>query len=118
MRAATILIVDDEESVLRLLERVLVIEGYDVLTAIKPNDALDICRQTRKVDLLITDVTMPEMSGYDLVQAIFELQPSAKALFVSGYPQNIADDEARISFLAKPFLPQQLVATVQRLLAG
>ena len=118
MSVATILIVDDEEDVVTLLKTVLAAEGYAVLTATKPSDAVDICRQTRKVDLLITDVTMPGMSGYDLAQAIFELQPSAKALFVSGYPQNIAEDAPRISFLAKPFLPRQLVATVQSLLAG
>ena len=117
MNAATILIVDDEESVVQLLQRVLVTEGYTVLAATTPNAAVDICRQTRRVDLLITDVTMPGMSGYDLAQAIFKLQPSTKVLFVSGYPQTIAGDEPRMSFLAKPFLPRQLVATVQILLA-
>ena len=116
MQAGTILIVDDEEDVVKLLETVLATEGYAVLITTKPSDAVAICTQTRRVDLLITDVTMPRISGYDLAQTIFKLQPSAKALFVSGYPQNIAGDEPRMSFLAKPFLPRQLVTTVRTLL--
>ena len=115
MSVATILIVDDEESVRQLIERVLAIEGYAVLTARTPNEAIDICRQTRKLDLLVTDITMPGMSGYELAEAIFELQPSAKALLISGYPQTIGDEQPRMSFLAKPFLPRQLVAVVRSL---
>jgi len=116
----TVLLVDDDTSILTSLYRVLEEEGYSVLAAGNGVDALDICRQSRHpIDLLLTDVAMPEMSGFELAERALLLHPLMKILFMSGDTGEETRhwDEApgvRL-FLAKPF---NWIALVHKLRAA
>jgi DNA-binding NtrC family response regulator len=113
----TVLIVDDDPNILRLVEKMLKPRRVNVLVAPRPSEAIHICeRQT--VDLLISDVAMPEMDGTKLAHRVLELQPRASVLLISGHYR---DDEgpnrhARMRFLPKPFFPSQLLAHLNELL--
>jgi two-component system, cell cycle sensor histidine kinase and response regulator CckA len=82
----TILVVDDEPDVLRLLQSILTEEGYEVITAKSADLAIKAFeRLTRRPDLVLTDVVMPGMSGPMLVDHLRRLAPDLKVLFMSGY---------------------------------
>ena len=95
--------------------------GYTVLTAATPGDAIDAARkQIEKIDLLMTDVVMPEMNGRDLAGKLLSLYPDLKWLFMSGYTENaIAHhgvlDEG-VNFIQKPFSKQDLAVKVRKVL--
>jgi DNA-binding NtrC family response regulator len=113
----TVLIVDDDPNILRLVEKMLKPRQVKVLLAPRPSDALLIVERER-VDLLISDVAMPEMDGTKLADRVLKLQPSASVLLISGHYK---DDEgpnrnARMRFLSKPFFPSQLLAHLRELL--
>lgn len=81
-----VLVVDDEQDVLRLLQRILSEEGYEVITAKSGEDAIKAFEKIeRHPDLLLTDVVMPGMSGPMLVDRLRGLDPNLKVLFMSGY---------------------------------
>ncbi len=113
----SILIVEDEPSVLALARRVLQQQGYDVRCAQGPQEALEMTESdTSPIDLLLTDVIMPEMSGKELARRLQERFPHMRCLFMSGYAEEVLHrdglvDEG-IEFLAKPFEPDQLKAAV------
>jgi DNA-binding NtrC family response regulator len=113
----TILIVDDDPNILRLVEKMLKPRHVKVLLAPRPSDALAIVER-ETVDLLISDVAMPEMDGTKLADRVLKIQPSASILLISGHYK---DDEgpnrhARMRFLPKPFFPSQLLAHLRELL--
>jgi CheY-like chemotaxis protein len=113
----TILIVDDDPNILRLVEKMLKPRQVKVLLAPRPSEALLICEQ-QTVDLLISDVAMPEMDGIKLADRVLKLQPTASVLLISGHYK---DDEGpsrnpRMRFLPKPFFPSQLLAHLRELL--
>ncbi|HEU4673257.1 MAG TPA: PAS domain S-box protein [Candidatus Limnocylindrales bacterium] len=119
-RRATILVVDDEPSVLQLVSSVLSARGHVVIEA--PNAAaglLAVDRHEGDVDLLVTDVVMPGMTGPDLAAEVRARRPSIRVLLVSGYSEAAIalDDPARDDFLDKPFTPDELIARVEALLA-
>jgi two-component system, cell cycle sensor histidine kinase and response regulator CckA len=111
-----ILLVEDEPGVRTLAERVLVRQGYHVVTAANGVEALaEVGRQSDRLDLLLTDVVMPEMGGVQLAARLAERQPGLKVLFMSGY----TGDELSLQeqhFLEKPFTPAGLVSAVRRTL--
>ena len=114
----TLLVVEDEPLVLRLAERILKSLGYKVLTAATPADALRVaeaCEGT--IDLLVTDVVMPEMNGWSLAERLLAARPDLKTLYVSGYPAEIISGqgllEKGVRFLQKPFAPQDLAGAVR-----
>lgn len=119
----TILVVDDEISVLTVIKCMLESGDYNVLFANSADAALRIAsNQDVAIDLLITDVIMPDMQGPDLAKAILALRPELQVLFVSGYSDS---DVVRIkvlnhslSFLPKPFTPDGLLETVERIVNG
>lgn len=85
----TVLLVDDDSSIQTILYQLLEEGGYNVLAAGNGMDALDICRQCKHpIDLLLTDVEMPGMSGFDLAEHALQLQPLMKVLFMSGDADN------------------------------
>jgi len=108
MRALTILLVEDDELVRQLTENMLGTLGHRVLVATTPNEALDICHALgEEIDLLLTDVIMPGMTGKQLFARIRELVPDIRVLYMSGYTANVVAHqgilEKKIVFLQKPF---------------
>ena len=114
----TILVVDDEPPVLRVMSRVLERVGYNVLQASDAFQAQDIIRGlSQPIDLLLTDVMMPRMKGTELAQWLKDQIPDIPVLLVSGYTdssvvQDWVDDDPNV-FLAKPFEPEELIASVR-----
>jgi two-component system, cell cycle sensor histidine kinase and response regulator CckA len=111
----TILLVEDEDPVRELVCRVLEDAGYDVLAAARPSDAQQIVAET-SIDLLLTDVVMPEMSGYDLALRVRLSQPGARTLFMSGYAHKALAEAEQIpggDLLRKPFSPEDLKCAVR-----
>lgn len=113
----TVLIVDDDPHILRLVEKMLKPSQVNVLVAPRPSEALLICER-QIIDLLISDVAMPEMDGTKLADRVLKLQPTASVLLISGHYK---DDDGpplhpRMRFLPKPFFPSQLLAHLRELL--
>jgi DNA-binding NtrC family response regulator len=111
----TVLIVDDEPQILRLLEKMLRPHGVDVVIAPRPSEALRIC-ESRPVHLLISDVVMPEMDGHKLADRILKLHPEAQVLLISGQVKSSGPKSPRMRFLKKPFFPSVLLATLREML--
>lgn len=117
----TILLVEDEEAVRKLTRMALERSGYSVLTAANGRAAVEVAeRHGGSIDLLVTDVVMPEMRGPDLADVLRERRPDIKVLFMSGYIQDAGDrtDVSEQSFLHKPFSLRQLTDRVRGLLDG
>jgi signal transduction histidine kinase/CheY-like chemotaxis protein len=117
----TILLVEDEESVRRLARRVLESTGYRVLEATQGHEALAIAEQSLgAVDLVITDIVMPGMSGQELSLRLRERQPTLRILYVSGYTDDAILQHGTLlpdtAFLHKPFSPGLLTAKVREML--
>jgi PAS domain S-box-containing protein len=117
----TILLVEDEDQVRAVARAVLERYGYVVLDARNGNDALAVCaRCEEKIDLVVTDVVMPSLTGPQLTQRLAGLRPTTRVLFMSGYPdKSIVHHgvlEEGIAFLAKPLTPDALLRKVRELL--
>jgi CheY-like chemotaxis protein len=112
----TVLIVDDEDLLLTMGKTILSTYGYRVLTANGGQKALDILSQnSSSVDLVITDLVMPAMSGRELVEHIRKLSPAMRIICTSGYvwPAGQENDGA---YLQKPFTSQELLLKVKQAL--
>lgn len=117
----TILVVDDEESILQLIYDTLEPMGYKVLRASSGEDAIAIGENGGiKIDLLLTDVIMQKMNGKELANAMESLQPDMKVLFMSGYTDNIIVQKGilkqGVNFIAKPLVPTILMNKVRSIL--
>jgi DNA-binding NtrC family response regulator len=117
----TIALVEDEKTVLDLASRILRRKGYHVLPAENGRHAIDvIARYPHRIDMLVTDVVMPEMNGRDLADRINVMRPGVKILFMSGYsPEAVAQHGVLAqgaAFLEKPFSPDGLLRKVRDLL--
>lgn len=118
---ATVLLVDDEDAILRLTHRVLEHEGYQLLEAGNAQEAELIAeRYEGPIHLLITDVMMPGLTGPELSARLTKSRPGIKTLFLSGYPHDSFDQHASfrddLNFLAKPFATADLLQRLQMLL--
>ena len=113
----TILLVEDEETVRDLTRQALELNGYQVIAAAAPAEALELGDDVH-YDLLLTDVVMPQMRGGELARRLAEDRPGLKTLFMSGYPDGEAllGAEGPAAFLQKPFSLGQLARTVRELL--
>lgn len=116
-----VLLAEDEPLVRGLVLRVLRRYGYTVLEAHDGQQALELCQMhPGRIDLLLTDVVMPRMSGPDLARQAVAQRPDLKVLFMSGYVDRALDSkavvEANNAFLAKPFTPAQLALKVREVL--
>ena len=115
--AAVILVVDDEDIVRTMTRQTLEECGYQVFEADSGKAALTICRQMNyQIDLVITDVMMPEMNGRELVEKLAELCPKLRVLFTSGYTNNaelLPDSIGKNNFIQKPFTFDALARQVR-----
>ncbi len=117
-----ILLVEDEEGLRALNARGLTSRGYTVLEAGNGVEAIEVLEANGHVDLVVSDVVMPEMDGPSLLRELRGRDPNVKFIFVSGYAEeafakNLPSDQ-QYNFLAKPFTLKQLVAEVKKTLAG
>ncbi len=118
----TILIVEDEEGLRTLNARGLASRGYTVLEAGNGVEALEVLEAHGSgVDLVVSDVVMPEMDGPTLLKELRQRNPEMKVIFVSGYAEDAfgrSQPEGQFAFLPKPFTLKQLVSAVKETLAG
>ena len=112
----TVLVVDDEEMLLKMGRRILSAYGYRVLTADSGQKALDLLASDEDVQLVITDLVMPAMSGRELVEHIRLVRPGTRILCTSGYvwPSGQVND---VPYLQKPYTTQDLLLKVKQVLA-
>ncbi len=116
-----VLVVEDDESVRKLVCRILLANGYEVLSAQNSNEALAMCQRTDKpINLLLTDVIMPGLSGKVLADQLMQNYPGIKVLFMSGYTDEATSWQNNMapntSFLKKPFGNFELLNCVREIL--
>ena len=119
----TILLVDDEDELRSVAAEVLTAAGYSVLEARDGPAALQIARQTDgAIDLLVTDVVMPRLSGRELAETLAQAHPETKVLYMSGYTDDAllrhGVSESTMAFLPKPFRPEDLLRAVRAVIEG
>ena len=119
----TILLVEDEKEILKVTATILEHLGYSVLAASGPVEAVGVCEAyPETIDMLMTDVIMPEMSGRDLARELSRLKPKLKCLFMSGYTDNVIAEHGvlddGIAFIHKPFFKRQLAAKIREIFDG
>jgi len=120
-RGETIMLVEDDGALLRLGKSLLERLGYQVIACSSPSEALDFAVTSGDVvDLLLTDVIMPEMNGHALVAEIKSIVPRMKVLYTSGYTANVIEEYGNFggeeAFLQKPFTKKSLAEKVRKLL--
>ena len=114
-----ILVVDDESAVLNLLTALLKTRGYKTLAATNGREALALFKEHEDdVNLLITDVVMPEMNGIELAVQVRSLRPNLPVLFVSGFCENIPGSLQEWEAVDKPFKPQELLKKIVDILTS
>ncbi len=115
--AETILVAEDEEQLRNVVRRALEQQGFTVLVAGSGHEAVELCgRHAGEIDLLLTDVVMPGLSGRELADRLASLRPSMKVLYMSGYTADHDVSDAGPAFLPKPFTPEALVRKVRETL--
>jgi len=119
----TILLVEDEMLLRKIVEETLLEHGYHVLTADGPQEALTVSRNCEgTIDLLLTDVVMPKMNGRQLAEVLIQERPALKVVFMSGYTDNAIVHHGTLDpgvlFLEKPAPPQALLQIVRTALSG
>ncbi len=117
----TILLVEDEDVVRSLAQEVLEQAGYRVFSVSRGNETLRLFQESaERIDLLLTDVVMPEMSGKELAERLADLRPAMRVLFMSGYTDEaivhhgIVDSD--VQFIQKPFSPESLAKKIREVL--
>ncbi len=114
----TVLLVEDEQAVRRMARHILEASGYTVLEAASGLEAIEVCKvHDGPVDLLLTDVVMPHMSGPRLSEEVMKIWPGISVLFMSGYTDNAIVQHGMLKegmhFLQKPFSPDALALKVR-----
>lgn len=120
-KGETVLIVEDEEAILKIAEKMLETLGYNLLTSNNPLEALQIAEEySGDIDIVVTDVVMPDMDGKKMSDKITKLHPSAKVLFMSGYTSNVIGQhglfEDNVNFIQKPFKMNDLEMKIREIL--
>jgi len=118
----SVLVVDDEEAVRKLVDRVLREGGYRTTTAADGPEAIDAASKLDTLDVLVTDVMMPRMQGDELARRLRQRQPGLKVLYLTGYSDQLFKDKITLwedeAFLDKPCSMKGLLEAVSLLLDG
>ena len=120
--AQTVLLVDDEELMRDLGERILKSAGYRVITAVNGKEAVGIYRkELGKISLVILDLIMPEMGGKECLNELLRIDPKVKILIATGYSSGHDEDRLTISalasgFITKPFTKSEMLRVVREIL--
>ena len=117
----TLLLLEDEDAVRRLMATVLESAGYRVLQAADPTSAIDLARSfPDRIHLLISDLTMVGMDGREVARTVTGFRPECRVLLVSGYPADPLGqgDATAPAFLQKPFVPRVLLERVRALISA
>jgi PAS domain S-box-containing protein len=122
-RIGTILVVEDNPMVLNMVKEILENAGHRVITADEPSKALEIVKSIKEtINLLVSDVVMPQMNGPELYDRITELQPELKVLFMSGYAGVVSAHKGHLreesNFISKPFSMEAFLRKVSDAMAG
>jgi PAS domain S-box-containing protein len=118
-RGARILVIEDDPNVLEFIKDVLESSGYEVVTASTGEEGIEIAREERELDLLITDMVLPKINGLETAKEILKYSPKTKVIFISGYPSNKINEifgSKNFVFLQKPFTPSTLLEKIDDLL--
>ena len=119
-RGGTVLVVDDDRGVLRLTSRMLRMAGYKVFEAGSGPEALSMLQKEPGIDLVLTDIVMPEMHGLELVDRALETTPKLRILLMTGHALELTAQlgvrESPLPLLLKPFSADQLLAKVREAL--
>jgi CheY-like chemotaxis protein len=115
---STVLIVEDEPRVRDLVKVMLVRAGHDVVAAAGPHEAIDRLKKPNDIKLVLIDVVLPEMNGYDLAIEVRKILPAAHIVFMSGFACDLLRQNPADRFLAKPFTVEALTNMVQEALAA
>jgi len=120
-KSGTVMFVEDEKMILNMGKLMLEKLGFKVITASSPIQALTLAKETNdKIDVLLTDVIMPEMNGKELARQIQQVFPEIKLIFISGYTANIITPhgvlEEGVHFMQKPFSLKKLASKLQEVL--
>ena len=118
----TVLVVDDEEDLRDIMRRMLERRGFDTLTAGDSQEAITACREhPGEIDILVTDLGLPGVSGGELSRTAIELRPGMRVVYISGLPKDIAvadgliDEDALL--VKKPFTTDMLIEALRSVLA-
>jgi signal transduction histidine kinase/CheY-like chemotaxis protein len=119
----TILLIEDDDTLRRTIRRILAARGYNVLEATGSGDALAIAeRHAGPIDLALSDMVMPGLSGPDTVTLVQQRRPSLKVLYMSGYSDHallrLGPVNAVVNFIQKPFAPKALAARLREVMDG
>jgi two-component system, cell cycle sensor histidine kinase and response regulator CckA len=117
----TVLVVEDEDAMREVTRRVLTRNGYHVITAVNGLNAIEVAAARQGgIDILVTDVVMPQMLGKEAAERIRALHPGVKVLFMSGYTQGVLDTqgiiETGVNLIEKPFTERSLLAKLHEIM--
>jgi len=115
--AKTILLVDDEESIMFFLQKLLIREGYNIIKASNGKEAVEIYKSnSASIDLILMDIAMPVMSGIDAYKELSTHDPNVTILMMSAYSMESFDEMEKINFIRKPIYPTDLIEEIGKLL--
>lgn len=118
MKRVRILLVEDEPAVAETTAEMLKHLGHEVTTMTLPSQALDLAaREKSGFDLVVSDITMPEMNGHQLAERLHRLWPQVPVLFMTGYDSQMAESTGVPFFIAKPLSLQSLRDGIAKILA-
>jgi len=122
-RRQTVLVVEDEGALRKLMMKVLEGAGFQVVEAKDGEQAVEICKSwAEPIDMVVSDLAMPKLNGLQLKEIVAGLRPTVKFLLISGYAEDVVEDPTILrtdtNFLEKPFMPDELVLKVREVLRG
>lgn len=122
VRPLRVLVVDDEEPIRKFVDRVMRDAGYETKTAGDGPDAIEVARTMSTIDLLLTDVMMPQMAGDELARRLRQHQPGLKVLYLTGFSDSLFKERMTLwqdeAFLDKPCTVKGLLQAVSLLACG